>query len=86
MFLKRIRCGVSSDFTLSQVPSIGPPIPVLLDQPTGQQTREEGTVAGVPLRRMLCGNLMTELWDHVDFLCFIPDLFVTSAVRIRICM
>ena len=80
--------GQLSFFFFSQVLSIGPPIPVPPDQPTGQQTRQGPVAAaGVPRLRMLCGNLMAELlWDRVVSLFFIPDLFVTSAARARICM
>jgi hypothetical protein len=55
----------------SQALWTGPPIPALVEQLTGQQTRE--LVAGVPTPGMLAGDLMVKLsCDHVVSLCFIP--------------
>ena len=62
-------CGHFSFF--SQALWTGPPIPALVEQLTGQQTR--GLVAGVPTPGMVAGDLMVKLsCDHVVSLCFIP--------------
>ena len=79
-------CEVGPNFP-PQVLSTGPPIPVLVDQLIGQQTRGLGLVAGVLTLRTLSGNfLMKLLCEHVVPLCFIHYLIPPLAVRVQIYM